>query len=54
MEELNNFFEEYNNTEKIESPLVYKKKNSISLQFCGWDITLYPNGTYILSDTTGG
>ena len=26
----------------------------VSMLFCGVELTLYPDGTYILSDTTGG
>ena len=26
----------------------------IQLQFCGFELILNPNGTYILNDTTGG
>lgn len=34
---------------------LYKNKNgTVDIQFCGWCITLSPNGTYFFNDTTGG
>jgi hypothetical protein len=33
---------------------VYKKKNSISLQFWGWAIVLNDDGTWFWEDTSGG
>lgn len=33
---------------------VYRNKDSVSLQFYGWEIVLRGDGTYYANDTTGG
>lgn len=38
------------------SPRIYYSRDlkSADLQFCGWSITLYDDGTYHFNDTSGG
>ncbi len=33
---------------------VYDREKSFDLQFHGFEVCLYPDGTYILTDTSGG
>lgn len=53
-EDLKNFFEDYLDGSKLESPTIYKGKHGVKLQFCGWCICLDNDGSFILEDTTGG
>lgn len=50
------FYEELN--EKIDSAGAWKDgahfSSQVTLQFCGMEIVLNEDGTYYLSDTTGG
>jgi hypothetical protein len=32
----------------------YLFNEHVSLQFCGWEIVLLPDGKYFINDTTGG
>ena len=58
-EELFNFFQDYHSSEFMEAPIIYKPEernhcDDYVIQFNGWSITLYPDGTYMLMDTSGG
>ncbi len=33
---------------------VFIKKNSVKLQFLGWELVLLKDGTYYINDTSGG
>lgn len=56
-EDFENFLiaEVNNKAEGILRPSPYKdKENTVAIQFCGWEVILNKDGTYFLSDTTGG
>lgn len=45
---------ERKNYNELEVSAILHNKNQIILQFCGWSINLYEDGTYEWEDTTGG
>lgn len=49
------FLRDYSHGEKLEAPTIYQVPDrTVSLQFCGWEIVLLPNGKYYFNDTSGG
>ena len=50
----NTIRKQFNDVDMLVSPIVRKGKGETVLQFSGWAIQLYSDGTWIVTDTSGG
>ena len=50
----NTMHKPFNNVDMLVSPIVRKAETGTVLQFGGWAINLYKDGTWIVTDTSGG
>lgn len=54
IEEIEEVFVTKGTNRKSSYPIVMQEEDMVEIQFCGFNVLLFQDGTYLLNDTTGG